>query len=164
MSEYEHVTVEALPDAPNRTDHKWEVDEAVGATEFGFNVYVARPGQQLPWGYHYHPDHEEIFYVIEGTIRIETPEESFDVGAGEAFFVPPGAPQNASAIGDRPAKVIAAGAPKAHDTSIIQERCPNCETETDREYEISEEGDVITYQLFCAECGAETDVLRPGPE
>jgi len=58
MPEYEHVTVEDLPDAPSPTRHKREIDEAVGATEFGFNVYVADPGEQLPWGYHHHPDHE----------------------------------------------------------------------------------------------------------
>jgi hypothetical protein len=51
MADYEKVAVEALPDAPNPTRHKKEVDEAVGATEFGFNVYQATPGQRIPWGY-----------------------------------------------------------------------------------------------------------------
>ena len=38
------VAVAELPDAPNPTRRKREVDEAVGATEFGFNHYVADPG------------------------------------------------------------------------------------------------------------------------
>jgi uncharacterized cupin superfamily protein len=37
---------------------KLEVDESVGATAFGVNIYRADPGEQIPWGYHRHPDHE----------------------------------------------------------------------------------------------------------
>lgn len=159
MADYEHVTVADLPDAPNPTTHKKEVDEAVGATAVGFNVYTADPGDRLPWGMHYHPDHEEIFYVVDGTVRFETPDGEFAVESGEAFFVPPGAPQRAVAAGDGPAEVIAVGAPKDSDGAVIDEECPDCGESTDRDFEaVTEDGEQV-YVLYCADCGAETDRL-----
>lgn len=201
MPEYPRVKVDELPDAPNPTAHKKEVDEALGIDSFGFNVYVARPGERLPWGYHYHPDHEELLYVLEGELAVETPatrserdstngengadrgengsdvvndgtdedgRETLHIGAGEALFVPPGAPQCARAAGEGATKVIAVGAPKDSDGSVIEEYCPACETVTDRTYEEREskagtedDGGRI-YVLFCAACGTETDRLEAG--
>ena len=188
MAEYPRVRVAELPDTPNPTAHKKEVDEALGISAFGFNLYTARPGERLPWGYHYHPDHEELLYVIEGELAIETRsadetegngnadgqggDEAFRLGAEEVLFVPPGVPQCARAIGDDPARVIAAGAPKEADDSVIAEYCPACEATTDRTYDIhesedengGEDEDGPVYVLFCADCGHETDRLRAGPK
>jgi quercetin dioxygenase-like cupin family protein len=143
--EYPRVDVEALPDAPNPTTHKKEVDEALGIEAFGFNVYTARPGERLPWGYHYRLDHEELLYVIEGELELETPEtrgtggdddggtadgggedegEPPRLAAGEALLVSPGAPQCTRAVGDSVTRVIAAGAPKDADGAVISEFCP----------------------------------------
>ncbi|MFB6149928.1 MAG: cupin domain-containing protein [Halobacteriales archaeon] len=155
MAEYEKVTVEALPDTPNPTRHKKEVDEAVGATEFGFNLYVADPGEQLPWGYHRHPDHEELFYVLAGTLAVETKDDTFEVGPGEALFIPRDAPNKAVAIGEEPARVIAVGAPKTDDGAVISEECPSCGTVSDRSFEVVD-GDYI---LSCTACGEEVDQL-----
>jgi len=160
--EFRKVVVDDLPDAPNPTRHKKEVDEAVGASEFGFNLYVADPGEKLPWARHRHPDHEELLYVLEGVVRVETPDGEYRVEAGEAFFVPPDASQRAVATGDAPARVIAVGAPKTSDGAVIEERCPECGAETDREYEVADDGE--TYVLYCADCGAEADRLVAGPE
>jgi len=160
--EFRKVVVDDLPDAPNPTRRKKEVDEAVGATEFGFNLYVADPGEQLPWARHRHPDHEELLYVLAGAVRVETPDGEYRVEAGEAFFVAPDASQRAVAAGDATARVIAVGAPKTSDGAVIEERCPECEVETDREYEIADGGE--TYVLYCADCGAEVDRLVAGPE
>jgi quercetin dioxygenase-like cupin family protein len=160
MGDYSKVTVSSLPDAPNPTRHKREVDEAVGATEFGFNVYVAEPGEQLPWGYHRHPDHEELLYVLEGELAVETEEETVAVGTGEAFFIPPETPNEARAVGDTPARVVAVGAPKESDGAVIAEECPACGAESDRTYR--EEGDA--YVLSCVACGETVKRLTPGPE
>lgn len=161
--DYAQVTVEDLPDAPNPTRHKREVDEAVGGTAFGYNVFVADPGEALPWGYHYHPRHEELLHVLEGELRVETPVGEFSVGAGEVLFVPPDHPQKAVAVGEGPTSVIAVGAPKASDGAAIAEECGACGERTDRDHEAVEEDGVQVYVLTCAGCGAETDRLRPGP-
>jgi quercetin dioxygenase-like cupin family protein len=160
MSDYRKVTVEQLSDAPNPTSHKKEVDEAVGATEFGFNLYVAEPGQRLPWGYHRHPDHEELFYVLDGELEVETSDGVVEVVAGEALFVPRGTPNRAVAVGSGPVRVVAVGAPKDSDGAVIDEACPACGEETDREYETDGEA----YVLSCAACGATVDRLTAGPD
>lgn len=159
---YEKVAVDDLPNTPNPTRAKREVDEAVGATEFGFNVYEAEPGEVLPWGYHRHPDHEELFYVVAGEVAVETPDGNISVGAGEALFVPPDHPNRARAVGDDVARVLAVGAPKDADGSVIEEACPECGEVTDRQYEVLEDGD--TYVLSCSACGAETKRFSAGPD
>ena len=159
---YQHVDVTDLPDAPNPTREKKEVDEAVGATAFGFNVMTADPGEQLPWGYHRHPDHEELFYVVSGALRFETPDEEFRVATGEAFFVEPDSPQKAVAVGDGPAVVVATGAPKAADDAVVEERCPACGETTDRTHEEDVEDGERVYHLLCTSCGERTATLRAG--
>lgn len=157
------IDVSALPDAPNPSDHKKEIDEVVDSEELGFNVIVAKPGQKLPWGYHHHPNHEEFLYVIEGTVRFETADGEREVGENEALFVPPGARQKGVAVGDEPARVVAVGAPKASDEAVLEEPCPDCGERTDREYEVIEEDGETVIALSCAACGAETDRLHAGP-
>ncbi|MFC4359934.1 cupin domain-containing protein [Halobium salinum] len=152
---YRHVVVDDLPNTPNPTRAKREVDEAVGATEFGFNVFEADPGERLPWGYHSHPEHEELFYVVAGTVEVDTPEVTHRVETGEAFFVPPNHPNRARAVGSEPARVLAVGAPKASDEAVVSEPCPNCGDETDRTHEVVDDGE--TYVLSCAACGGEAD-------
>lgn len=160
MTGYRKVTIDDLPNAPNPTREKKEVDEAVGATEFGFNVFRADPGEQLPWGYHRHPEHEELFYVVAGEIVVETPEQEYAVAAGEAFFVPPGHLNLARAVGDGVAEVIAVDAPKGDDGATIEEECPACGDVTDRTSDAVAEGEETVYVLSCAECGVETSRFR----
>lgn len=157
------IDVDALPDAPNPTDHKKELDEAVGASEVGVNVFVAQPGQMIPFGRHYHPNQEEFLYVVEGTVTMETAEGEFEVGANEAVFVPPGARQKATAAGDEPVRVIAIGAPKAADEAVLVEYCPACEERTGRDFDPREEDGDHVMVLSCAECGTETGQYRAGP-
>ncbi len=159
MSGYRKVSIESLPNTPNPTREKKEVDVAVDATEFGFNVYTADPGERVPWGYHRHPNHEELFYVIEGALAFETPDGTDRVEAGEAFFVPRDHPNAAHAVGDRPTRFVAVGAPKEEDGAIIEEECPVCGEITDRTYDVCERDrtETTVYILRCADCGAETD-------
>ncbi|MFB6281515.1 MAG: cupin domain-containing protein [Haloferacaceae archaeon] len=122
---YRTVVVPELPDGQSPARCKKEIDEAVGATAFGCNLYEADAGEALPWGYHYHPDHEELFYVIAGELAVETPGGTRPVGADEAFFVPAGHRNRARAVADG-TRVIAVGAPKATDGAVIEEECPDC--------------------------------------
>jgi mannose-6-phosphate isomerase-like protein (cupin superfamily) len=39
---------------------------------------------------HYHPQTEEIYYVLEGAGRMRIGEENRDVGPGDAIAIPPG--------------------------------------------------------------------------
>ena len=155
--DYRTVAVDDVENTPNPTRVKRELDEAVGASAFGCNYYEADPGEQVPWGYHAHPDHEELFYVLAGELEVETPDGTYRVGTDEAFFVPAGAPNRAVAAGDAPARLLAVGAPKDDDGATIAEQCPACGEVTDRDYREEEGRDgADVYVLTCAACGAET--------
>src|SRR5262245_30684326 len=39
---------------------------------------------------HYHPRTEEIYYILEGSGRMQIGEEHRDVGPGDAIAIPPG--------------------------------------------------------------------------
>ncbi|MFB6080803.1 MAG: cupin domain-containing protein [Haloferacaceae archaeon] len=165
---YRRVALSDLPDGLSPARSKKELDEAVGARAFGCNVYGADAGEQLPWGYHRHPDHEELFYVIEGELAVDTPEGTYRVGADEAFFVPPDRRNRARAAADG-TRVVAVGAPKADDGAIIEEECPACGERTRLDPVCvdgaDETGDDVpegspAYALRCADCG--TEVRRIG--
>jgi quercetin dioxygenase-like cupin family protein len=164
MTEYCKVDVKSLPDAPSPTSHKKEVDEALGAEAFGLNLYLAEPGQQLAMGRHHHPAHEELFYVLDGELEFETADGTFTVEAGEAFFVPPGAPQKGHASGDSTARFLAVGAPKSEDHAVIMEYCEPCGTETEQELSMDTEDDQGVVIVTCSDCGTVTDEFSAGPE
>jgi mannose-6-phosphate isomerase-like protein (cupin superfamily) len=76
-------------------------------------VYTARPGDQIPLNYHRHEEQEEAFFVLEGTLHVETPEGEFVVGEEQAFVVDPGSPHRAFIPDDADGRVrvLAVGAP-----------------------------------------------------
>lgn len=160
----ERVTVSELPDAPNPTSHKREVDEAVGATAFGFNVYEAAPGEQIPWGYHSHPEHEELFYVLSGRLAVDTEEGVVRADAGDAVFVAAGEANRVRNDGDETARVVAVGAPKDSDDAVIEEPCPTCGEVSEWTRETVEADGRTVSVLSCASCGAEVRRFGAGPD
>lgn len=152
---YRLVDVDDLQSAPNPTTAKQEIDEALGVDAFGFNRYVVAPGERVPWGYHSHPRHEEVFYVLEGVLTVDTPEGSLRVEAGEALYVPPDHLNRAHNAGDDVVELLAVGAPKATDEAVIEEECPACGAVTGRRGERTDGGDTIV--LHCTECDAAVD-------
>lgn len=155
---YRKVRIGDLPNAPSPTDTKKEIDEAVGATELGCNLYVANPGEPTSFGYHEHPEHEELFYVLEGTVEFETEDGGWTVEAGEVFFVPPGHPQQGRAVGDEAVRLLAIGAPKRDDYPVFVETCPECGETGDRQIEATAE----LLSLYCESCGAQTGQFETG--
>jgi mannose-6-phosphate isomerase-like protein (cupin superfamily) len=154
MPDYRKVAVDDVANTPNPTREKKELDEALGVSMFGVNVYTADPGEQVPWGRHRHPDHEEVFFVLTGELCVETPAGEFSVGPDEAFFVPADHWNRAVATGAEPCRFLAIGAPKDSDGAVIEEECPACGEWTGREFDAVDDGE--TYVLSCSECGVET--------
>lgn len=94
---------DADPPGPNR-----------GPRTFGFRVYFVEPGEALgTGGMHYHEEQEELFYVVDGTLHVQTPDTTFQVDAGQAMFIEPESPQRAFVpdTAEERAYVVAAGAP-----------------------------------------------------
>jgi mannose-6-phosphate isomerase-like protein (cupin superfamily) len=55
-------------------------------------VKVAKVQGTLAW--HSHEAEDELFYVLQGRLRIEMEDRSVELGAGEAFVVPKGVRHN----------------------------------------------------------------------
>jgi len=107
--------VEPTPDRPSEMRY---VSEAADLGEMGLRHYRVEPGEDIPVsGLHYHDRQEEAFYVVEGRLRVETPDEEFVVEAGQFFVAEPESPHRAfnGADGDEQAVVIGIGAPAVSD-------------------------------------------------
>lgn len=83
----------------------------------GMRVYDLAPGEQSGKRYHYHDEQVEVFYVLEGTLHVETPEDEIIVETDQALFVDPGSPQRAynPADAEMNTRILAIGAPSADD-------------------------------------------------
>jgi mannose-6-phosphate isomerase-like protein (cupin superfamily) len=86
-------------------------------SKLGLRVYELAPGEQSGLSYHYHDEQVEAFYVLEGTLHVETPEQEFVVESDQAFFVDPGSPQRAfnPEGAETSTRVLAIGAPSVDD-------------------------------------------------
>ena len=106
--------LEPMDDRPSEARY---VSQAAGMETIGMRIYRPEPGEQIPLGYHYHDEQEEVFYVVEGEIAVETPEGTYDVATGQCFFAEPGSPHRAynPEDADGAAEVLAVGAPSVDD-------------------------------------------------
>ncbi|MBV0902177.1 cupin domain-containing protein [Haloarcula salina] len=120
---YHHIAVEDIETTPERPCTRRSVSEAAGLESLGANVYDVAPGEQIPLAYHTHDEQEEVFYVSSGTLHVETPEETFEVGAEEVFVVEPDSPQRAFVpeSADEPARAFVVGAPAVDDAHAYED-------------------------------------------
>ena len=86
-------------------------------SKLGVRVYALAPGEQAPLRYLYHDEQVEVFYVLEGTLHVETPAGGVVVEPDQALFVDPGSPHRAFNPDDADGRtrVLAVGAPSADD-------------------------------------------------
>lgn len=106
--------IDPLPDRPSDAYPICGTTSEENPFEYlGIRIYTPQPGEQLPTIYHYNEIQEEAFYVISGTLHVETPGEIFEVESGNFFLVEPGNPHRAfnPAEAEGPIRVLAMGAP-----------------------------------------------------
>jgi mannose-6-phosphate isomerase-like protein (cupin superfamily) len=86
-------------------------------SKLGLRVYELAPGEMSGLRYHVHDEQVEVFYVLEGTLHVETPAKEYVVDSDQALFVDPGSPQRAynPADAEAPTRVLAIGAPSVDD-------------------------------------------------
>lgn len=108
-----------IADDGEREASRRSISDAVGLGNLGAHLYEAGPGETIPLAYHYHEEQEELFYVVSGTLSVETPEELLTVEAGEVLVVEPDSPQRAHVAEDakEPAAVFVIGAPSVNDAN-----------------------------------------------
>ncbi|MFA9516428.1 cupin domain-containing protein [Halopenitus sp. H-Gu1] len=114
---YRIVDPEDIEPAPDRPCELRRLTAAADLERMAMNLFRAEPGEQLPLAYHYHDEQEEAFYVLSGTMHVETPEGTHEVPEGGLFAVGPGDPQRAynPKTAHETLVVLAVGAPPAED-------------------------------------------------
>lgn len=123
---YHVVDPSTLDPFPDREAEPRSVSQAAGlpkrGAKLGLRTYTASPGEQLPAMYHYHDEQVEAFYVLSGTLQVETPEGEYAVDADQALFVDPGSPQRAHNPEDADSSVrfLAIGAPSVDDAHVYE--------------------------------------------
>ncbi|MFD1645889.1 cupin domain-containing protein [Haloarchaeobius litoreus] len=120
----------------------------LGTEDLAINYYAIEPGEALSGGMHAHFDQEEVFYVVEGEVTFQTPEEEFVVGEHEVVRFAPGDFQTSVNDGDEVAVVIALGAPKPSEDIRVPMECRECGESETLQFLMTEDGQY----LRCPEC------------
>jgi len=121
---YHVVDPAELDPEPDRPSEMKYVSEAAGMDNLGLRTYRVEPGEEIPLsGLHYHDEQEEVFYVIEGTLSVETLEDLYSVEAGQFFVAEPGSAHRAHNADDatEDVRVVGMGAPPVSDGHSYEE-------------------------------------------
>lgn len=126
----------------------------LGATEVAINYYELEPGDAFGFGYHCHPDQEEVFVVEAGTATFETEDGPVPVGPNEAVRFAPGEFQRGVNEGTERVRALAIGAPQDEGETEIRRDCVDCGERTPQTIQWADERDGLVTR--CQDCGALT--------
>ncbi|GAB7009790.1 cupin domain-containing protein [Halorubrum trueperi] len=117
---YRVVDTDAVAPEPDRPCECRKLSDPGGLDEAAINRFRAEPGEQLPLAYHYHETQQEAFYVMDGTLAVETPGDTYEITADDLFVVDSESPQRAynREDADGPVTVLAIGAPPADADAV----------------------------------------------
>ncbi|MHB9287676.1 cupin domain-containing protein [Halobacteriales archaeon Cl-PHB] len=150
----QHVAIDDVDDWIGPSAVKRPLARALGAENVAINYYELDTGDQFGFGYHRHPDQEEVFYVLAGTATFETEDGDVAVEAGEALRFAPGEWQLGRNDGDQRVEALALGAPADASDAEIRRECDDCGERTPASIERAEDGDGLV--TVCEDCGAVT--------
>lgn len=75
---------------------------------------------------HFHRRTEEIYFILEGTGRMQIGQEQRDVGPGDAIAIPPGHVHQITNTGQQPLRFLCCCAPAyEHDDTVLVEPQPS---------------------------------------
>ncbi len=118
--DYRVVDVESLEPESARPCECRKIGGPAGLSSVAINRFRAEPGEQIPRIYHSHETQEEAFYVLSGTLTVETPDRTYEVAADELFAVAPTHPHRAYNPPDATEDVVvlALGAPAVDGDAV----------------------------------------------
>ncbi|MFP8957146.1 cupin domain-containing protein [Natrialbaceae archaeon A-CW3] len=114
---YRVVDPRSVDPASDRPCECRKLSADAGLETMAINRFRAEPGEEIPLAYHYHETQQEAFYVVGGTLSVETPEETYTVEQDSLFVADPESPHRAynPADADESVTVLAIGAPPVAD-------------------------------------------------
>jgi len=96
-----------------------KVDDAESDGRQCFSEWAVDAGDDGPPP-HLHRDHQEAFFVVEGTLTFRAGEETIEAEAGSFIFIPPGVVHTFSNRSDAPARCVNAYAPGGIEGFFIE--------------------------------------------
>jgi mannose-6-phosphate isomerase-like protein (cupin superfamily) len=108
-----HTHIEAFiqtsEDATTKSVPGGSIAVRIGADETDGRLGLVE--QVVPGGYpgpamHVHPDFDETFFVIDGTLGFRVGERAYEAGPGTVAFVPRGTPHTFANTGTEPARSL----------------------------------------------------------
>jgi mannose-6-phosphate isomerase-like protein (cupin superfamily) len=120
---YRVVDPETVEPAENRPCEYRGLTGPAELDQFAQNVIRATAGEQVPIAYHYHEQQQEAFYVLSGTLHVETPDGELAVPEGSVFAADPESPHRAHnpEDADETVELLAVGAPPVADDAVPYE-------------------------------------------
>jgi uncharacterized cupin superfamily protein len=111
MVRYVVTTIDALPSIDDEGVDWRPIQHYFRLTAFGINLYRAtEPGTQVIGDHDEAPgDHEEVYLVLEGTVRFTVDGESFTLGRGALVAIPDPTVRRAAVAERAGASVLAVG-------------------------------------------------------
>jgi uncharacterized cupin superfamily protein len=153
-SHMDRTAIDAVDDWAGPADVKRNLGGALGTAHVAVKYYELAPGETFGFGYHRHPDQEEVFYVLAGTATFETESGDVPVGPDEAVRFAPGEWQLGRNAGDERVRALALGAPAdAGDAEMLRE-CVDCGGRTDHRVQRADDGEGLV--TVCGACGTIT--------
>lgn len=132
---WKHISLTDVERNPDKPGKRWELSSDLAVDAFNFNVAILDPDEHLSQNhFHYHENQQEMFYLVEGTCRVETPDEGFEMGPDEAVVFEKGE-VGAHVIHnpfDEPCKLVAIGWPPEGRHPVHQTKATNEFTRRDR--------------------------------
>jgi mannose-6-phosphate isomerase-like protein (cupin superfamily) len=72
--------------------------------------------------FHYHSEAENVYYVLEGRLRLRLGDGHIEASAGDAVWIPPGLPHGVSVDGNGPVRLLEVYWPAPADYVVVPER------------------------------------------
>jgi Cupin domain. len=117
---YQVVDPETVTPVDGRPCELRRLSAATELSNIAINKFHTEPGEQLPLAYHYHESQQEAFYILHGTLSVETPTQIITVETGELLTVDTESPQRSYNSRDAEEDVVAlaVGAPAVDDDVV----------------------------------------------
>jgi mannose-6-phosphate isomerase-like protein (cupin superfamily) len=95
------------------------VDQTIGARLVDLHVNVLRAGSG-PGPYHRHSAAENVYFILEGAVRVRVDGSDHVLHPGDAAFIPPGVAHSATNVGNGDARLIEIYAPPEPDFLLVE--------------------------------------------
>lgn len=109
---YDHRSLDSFEVTEDKPATRWEISAQLDIEAYNLNVVVLEPGERMAQtAFHAHPEQQELYYVIDGRVRVETAEESVTAAMDDVVRFDPGEPHLLHNPFDASCKIVAISDP-----------------------------------------------------